>query len=579
MKKFFKILWKIIKILLKIILWLILWIIVISGIILLIINNRTLKFYYIIPDCETYDGEVICTLQRDLKFTTNESFKIKDWVEFKLKLKNLWGEIRTFEDWYLQLEKFLKLNFPTISFIKNLYKNWDIENFLDVLEYCYDSDYIRYYVDDRVKEKWQVVNWLKNWNFTSYYPNWQIEKKWNYINWLENWVFTWYYENWSIRYKWKFINWIPNWTFTWYFEDWNIQYIENGKNWKLDWKSIIYNKDWSYENIDADNGIWIRTVYGENDNIILKYWFITDEENNRLLNWKFINYFENWKITEWNYINWLKDWNRTWYYSDKSIRFLWRFENWSWIISYFDENWNLIWTWEHTYTNELFYWNWVYNEIINWLEIILYDNWQIKSVSNYSYWNLNWAQTWYYENGQIAFVCNYSDWPKDWPCTTYYENGQIREIWEYEKYTSLDWYVYELGKYSYYGEDWNLIWTWETICSEEYSDWCLKKRLWFYYTYYPSYKIHEIFYYTSGWIYTTWYFENWNIEHINNSKGIVIYYENWNLRRKYDENSLVEYFEDWKIYIEWNFKDWKRVWTRNRYLWDWSIWVSKNFDE
>ena len=69
--------------------------------------------------------------------------------------------------------------------------------------------------------------------------------------------------------------------------------------------------------------------------------------------------------------------------------------------------------------------------------------------------------------------------------------------------------------------------------------------------------------------------KKWNY---NNLKYIE-YYENWNIKEENTDLKRVEYFKDGQIYSEWNYENWKRVWTRNRYLWDWSIWVSKNYDE
>ena len=463
------------------------WVFVIITVALIVINNRTLKFY------ENEDG--------DTKFTMNKDFKVEDWSEIKLSLnewsflfndifdskveaminvfdislKNFSAKFKLFEDTYI--EGSIKVNLPDKSLIKNLRESWD--NFLDILQYCFDWDFTEYYDNWQIARKWQTVNWLEDWYYVSYYENWQIEEEWNYKGWEKNWYRVWYYKNWNIHRERNYKDWSPDWTFTWYFGDWSINFVYNYKNGKLNWKSFIKYDNWFYEDIEATDWILNWITYDKNNNTISKRWFIQVESNDLLSNWEYIGYWEDGKILKWNYINWRPDWLWAMYYANGSYFFKWDFKNWSWIISYFDEDWNLIWTWEHIYTNELLYWNWVYNVIINWLEIKLYDNWQIKELSNYSYWNLNWAQTWYYKNGQIASICNYSDWPKDWPCSTYYENGQVREIWEYEKYTSLDWYVFELGKYSYYDKDWNFVWTWETLCSEEYSDRCLKKRLWF----------------------------------------------------------------------------------------------------
>ena len=165
MKKFFKILRKIIKILLKSILRLIIWIIVITGITLVIINNKTLKFY----EDDDYNT----------KFTMDKTFKVEYWTEITLNLdkwtvlykdiysnwkidtiewsnikrKNLSSDVIVTEDWYVKRNIFFKINLPKISLIKELYKNWNIYDFSDILWLC---SYLKY---------------------TDYYDNWKISGK------------------------------------------------------------------------------------------------------------------------------------------------------------------------------------------------------------------------------------------------------------------------------------------------------------------------------------------------------------------------------------------------------------------
>ncbi len=166
MKKFFKILRKIIKILLKIILWLILWIIVISGIILLVINNKTLKFY------KNDDG--------NMRFTMSKDFRVEYWTEITLNLgewtvlykdmyhnwkidtiewsnikrKNLSSDVITTEDWYVKRNMFFKIKIPKISLIRELYKNWNIYDFSDILRLCSYLEYTDYYDNWQISEKW-----------------------------------------------------------------------------------------------------------------------------------------------------------------------------------------------------------------------------------------------------------------------------------------------------------------------------------------------------------------------------------------------------------------------------------------
>ena len=330
------------------------------------------------------------------------------------------------------------------------------------------------------------------------------------------------------------------------------------------------------------------------------------------------------------------NWAQTWYYEDGSIRFSWFYENWIWTKSYFDKDWNLIWTWTEVFTNEFNDKFWEFKSIINWLEITYHNNGQTYGISNYKNWEFNWIQTWYYENWQIASVCNYINWFKIWECKTYYENGQMREDSQYYGETiSLLWELYELWNSKYYDELWNFIWSWEIKCLEKYDDsfefytnddynkLCSNLSIkWFFFTYYPSFKIKKIeylenynvdryvsdkddWYYTNyyengdiqeKWNYNDWvfisYYDNWNIEEENTDLKRIIYFKNWNIakeinfkiseknpnKRKRDWKQ-VEYFENGQIYSEWNYKDDEKVWTWNRYLWNWSISVSKNYDE
>lgn len=272
MKKFFKILLKIIKILLKIIIHLIFWIIVITWIFLFIINNKTLKFY----ENENFDTIFNTDKYFNVEYWTEITFNLSEWnvlykdiysgwridtIEWSnIKRKNLSSDIIVKEDWNIKHNMFVKIKLPKFSLIKEFYKNWNIQNFGDFLWYSL------------------------NINFIDYFDNWQISEKWQLINWLENWYFINYYQNWQIKEEWYYIDWVSNWTFTWYYENWNIEYINNFKNWKLDWYSIIYHEDWSYISVEANDWIWIKTIYDKNDNIINKYSFFTNEQNNIIQN-------------------------------------------------------------------------------------------------------------------------------------------------------------------------------------------------------------------------------------------------------------------------------------------------------
>ena len=363
-------------------------------------------------------------------------------------------------------------------------------------------EYISYYKNGQIKEKWNYTNGERNWEFISYYENGQIESKWNFeegipiwefisyyengqlqwkcefknlnwywecylydenwnfetkwawwysANWKINWEWTYYYENGNIAAKWIFKDEILNWESIIYYENGNIErkwnfengqpvweliyYYENGeikekmnfKNWILDWEYISYYENgqiewkWIYK---EGISVWKLIYYYENGEIKEKMNF-----KNWILDWEYTHYFEDGKITEHNYKNWKLDWSQTWYYGDGSIRFSWIYENWFWTKSYFDKNWNLIWTWIEVFTDELDEEYWEYKSIINWLEITYYNNWQTHKISNYKDWKLDWIQTLYYENGQTSSICKYANWIKDWKCLMYDGNwNNIKEI-------------------------------------------------------------------------------------------------------------------------------------------------------
>ena len=258
MKKFFKILRKIIKILLKSILWLILWIIVILWIILAIINNKTIKEY------EDYDGNI--------KYTMNKDFKMEKWTEITLNLKKWiitynWIE---FDDdskiywWYIYEKDIIKLKKINLKDVKQAYKNWEIENWFEIIRFFIDWEVIEYHSNWQIMYKRIYVNWigdwLENWPFISYDWNGKTREEWNYINWEKNWSRTWYYDDGNIRYIFDETN--LNWTG--YYENWNIEWIQNQEN--ITW----YYKNWKIKYIL--NTSWYNNIYDENWNLIKDFY-------------------------------------------------------------------------------------------------------------------------------------------------------------------------------------------------------------------------------------------------------------------------------------------------------------------
>ena len=338
MKKFFKILRKIIKILLKIILWLILWIFIIITIWLVIINNRSLKFY----EDENYNT----------KFTINKNFKVENWYEVILNLKE--RNIDFSENYYWKKTKWLfNLKIPNISSIKKTLKT---DNKMNVIFCFIDNWYFEFYDEnDKIKQRSEYSDYIET--DYIYYFNWNIMEEhsedmfWN-IN-----ISTWYYENWGIEYIDNY-NW-NIWVETWYYNNWNIKYIRNKiilNMWEysyndLDWEQISYYENWQIEEIwNINNWLWIYTYYDDIWNFIWTWEISCIDEiinwycSKKLKNGFFVEYLNQWypkekddfelKISDisikskWNYINWQKDWYRIQYFEDGNIYSEWNYDNW-----------------------------------------------------------------------------------------------------------------------------------------------------------------------------------------------------------------------------------------------------------
>ena len=394
MKKFF-------KILLKTILWLILWIIVIVSIGLVIINNKTLKFY------KNDDGNI--------KFTMNRNFNMKEWNELKINLKNFEIIFSDIKDYQIYNKLIFNLKFKKINNI--FYYKWG--NIYEEREYTFlknnSNNYTIvtwYYIDGNIFRVWKFLDWNNLYNYSDYDEysvyydeNWNII--WTWSNLKKEWLFLTLSRNdWSISDYLEYIDWKVNWFVSIYdFNDLILLKKYNIKDWKSDWLYIEYYKnwnimeEWNYINWER---IWIRSWYYEDWNI--KY---SKNYKDWILNWIYLKYYKNWDIMEeWNYIN-----NDLWNYK------------------YYNKLWNFIWSWETVCLS--FSWDNCIEKQKNWLYIEYFENLNEKNIFNYKNWKLNWRQFLYFnrlwtENNkskQILLEWYFIDWKKIFTIE--------RELWDY----------------------------------------------------------------------------------------------------------------------------------------------------
>ena len=236
----------------------------------------------------------------------------------------------------------------------------------------------------------------------------------------------------------------------------------------------------------------------------------------------------------------------TWYYINGNIFHIWKYWKWNDCYNYdiyYDENWNIIWTWNHfdrewidlvlrrdngNIEFNLKYVDWKPNWFISlglenyyindwkkdWLYTLYYKNWSINIEWNYNYWEKIWIWTGYYDDWNIKDIKFYINWKLNWISTKYYKNW-IKEEWNY---INDLWVIY-----NYYNKFWDFIWSWGTVCLLFSWDDCVEKQ--------------------KNWLYI-----------------------------EYDENIHVQ------IYNEWNYENWKKIWIWTGYHDDWNIEYVYNCD-
>ena len=229
----------------------------------------------------------------------------------------------------------------------------------------------------------------------------------------------------------------------------------------------------------------------------------------------------------------------------------------------------------------------IIDNAVKWTWYVFYKNWNIRSVGNYSGWNLIWESETYYENWQIMdhrihmwntgidyfyrdnweFIWSWTiemfkscsiNWCdpyvtiRDWTDVFYYDDSSIKEIQQ-----KMDWVPVFIKYYSITGlEMWSL----------EYDD--IMPYSWVEYEFYWNGQIETESHYKDGEKNGPHkkYYENWKIfvdaEYKNwTTTKRDVYDEEWYLEdnriynEKWEEIQWVMYYRNWKprkiIYEEW----------------------------
>lgn len=319
----------------------------------------------------------------------------------------------------------------------------------------------------------------------------------------------WYEYNWYYMFKFGEL-WIEH-SYIW--EEIRDQ-VYNNESWETE-NYIIkelykFNKNWQNGSIfweDISFDMVDRTAYYQNWQI----WY----EISYNKNWKLMRYYQDGSLwMKWNDDEWKLDWEWFTYYPDWKIFEYWKFEKWNWIITYYKNDWDIIWTWNYVdwkidswlliypardvvlwwweqwsprkYLNlqdvyevtlyrtyEIWKPNWPFNEYYScgdkrwytwtkrWYLWECKDVWPILASWYYINWFPEWEYTYYYKNWALLEKCIFED--KIWECTSYYPNGEILRDWQkeakilFEDTPYVVYYNEEFWDRNYYDENWELV--------------------------------------------------------------------------------------------------------------------------
>ena len=198
------------------------------------------------------------------------------------------------------------------------YENWnkkEVANFSGGIKVW---EYVSYYDDGKINEKWQYIDWKEDWYWVYYRWNGYVEKEWKYENWLEEWIWR-YYRDYE-----KLVNKEV------LYSGWKI------KNIKEFYENGILKRETMYS---GDSIIWDNFFY-ENWNILSKLKF----NNGSWWNWILMSFYEDWlNMWKWNIEKGKFNWHFILYYEDWEVLATGDFQNWvpKWRFNMYNIIWEL----------------------------------------------------------------------------------------------------------------------------------------------------------------------------------------------------------------------------------------------
>ena len=263
--------------------------------------------------------------------------------------------------------------------------------------------------------------WNLDWDYISFYENGQIKERWQYKNNKKTWEWIEYFENGEVKSKWSFKDGKMDWHWEWYCEKGDKDCISTNWNYKDGERVLWVEQYWTFNAV----------AYRPNGKI-QNAAFYDDEWN---LDWDYISFYENGQIKErWQYKNNKKTWEWIEYFENGEVKSKWSFKDgkmdwhWEWYCEKGDK--------DCISTN----WNYKDGERVLWVEqywtfnaVAYRPNGKIQNAAFYDdEWNLDWDYISFYENGQIKERWQYKNNKKTWEWIEYFENGEVKSRRNYQ---------------------------------------------------------------------------------------------------------------------------------------------------